>query len=134
MILFVLVLSPAAARAAVPTRVAPGETLWSIAAASNLTTRTVAAYNGLTETAKVVLGATIMVPSTTEGYAALQKAGLVAAAPGPRPGCAGDRHDRGPHRPRAGAPRANGAYTVRWGDTLGRLASRPASRLPPLPR
>ena len=49
----------------------PGETLWSIAAASNLTTRTVAAFNGLSEDAHVVLGQTIMVPSVAEGAAAL---------------------------------------------------------------
>ncbi len=35
--------------------VQPGETLWSIAAANNLTTRTVAAYNGLPENGHVVL-------------------------------------------------------------------------------
>src|SRR3954453_17819549 len=66
------------ARASVAHTVAPGETLWSIAAASNLTTRTVAAYNGLSEDAQVVLGSTIMVPSVTEGAAA-----LATAAPAP---------------------------------------------------
>ena len=39
--------SPRPASAEVAHTVAPGETLWSIAAANNLTTRTVAAYNGL---------------------------------------------------------------------------------------
>ena len=37
--------------AAVPHTVLPGETLWSISAANNLTTRTVAVYNGLPESA-----------------------------------------------------------------------------------
>jgi LysM repeat protein len=45
-----LALSTPAAQAAVPHTVEPGETLWSIAAASNLTTRTLAAYNGLPRT------------------------------------------------------------------------------------
>src|SRR3954447_23890178 len=63
----------------VPHTVQPGETLWSIAAANNLTTRTVAAFNGLSENSQVVLGSTIMVPSTVEGYASLQKAGIVSA-------------------------------------------------------
>src|ERR687894_1234895 len=71
----------ATASAAVPHTVQPGETLWSIAAANNLTTRTVAAYNGLSEDAQVVLGSTINVPSTVEGAAALQAAGLVPADP-----------------------------------------------------
>ena len=64
-----------------PHVVQPGETLWSIAAANNLTTRTVAAFNGLSENSQVVLGGTVMVPTTVEGYASLQKAGLVAATP-----------------------------------------------------
>ena len=66
----------APASAEVAHTVAPGETLWSIAAANNLTTRTVAAYTGLSEDAQVVLGSTILVPTTVEGYAALQGAGL----------------------------------------------------------
>src|SRR5436190_19596732 len=76
-----LLLLAAPASAAVPHTVQPGETLWSIAAANNLTTRTVAAFNGLSENSQVVLGSTVMVPSTTEGYASLQKAGLVSATP-----------------------------------------------------
>src|ERR1700750_540672 len=75
--------SPASAPA--PHTVQLGETLWSIAAANNLTTRTVAAYNGLSEDAQVVLGSTIMVPSTVEGYGALQTAGLVTPAPSAAP-------------------------------------------------
>src|SRR5919199_274071 len=75
----------APARAAVPHVVQPGETLWSIAAANNLTTRTVAAFNGLSENSNVILGSTVMVPSTVEGYAALQRAGLVPATPASAP-------------------------------------------------
>src|SRR5687767_6105144 len=71
----------APAGAAVPHVVAPGETLWSIAAANNLTTRTVAAFNGLSEDSQVVLGQTIQVPTTVEGYAALVNAGLAPADP-----------------------------------------------------
>ena len=57
------VLAAAVALLAAPTAnahvlhtVSPGDTLWSIAAQSNLTTRTVAVYNGLTENSNVVLG------------------------------------------------------------------------------
>src|SRR6187200_2335005 len=113
----------APAGAAVPHVVAPGETLWSIAAANNLTTRTVAAFNGLSEDAQVVLGSTIQVPTTVEGYAALQTAGLVpadpaAAAPAAAPAAA----DTAPAAP-AGAPPPAGGYTVRPGDTLSALAA-----------
>jgi LAS superfamily LD-carboxypeptidase LdcB len=57
--------------AAAPHVVQPGETLWSISASNNLTTRTVAAYNGLPEDAQVVTGETIEVPTVEEGAAAL---------------------------------------------------------------
>ncbi len=111
-------LAPSAAGAAVPHVVRPGETLWSIAAANNLTTRTVAAYNGLSESSQVVLGSTIRIPSTVEGYAALQKAGLVAAAP------ATTAAAPAPAAPATtAAPAAQGAYTVRPGDTLSGLAA-----------
>ncbi len=104
--------------AAVPHVVQPGETLWSIAAANNLTTRTVAAFNGLSENSQVVLGSTIQVPSTAEGYAALQSAGLVAApaqAAAPAPAAAAPSS--------SAAPAPQGGYTVRPGDTLSGLAA-----------
>jgi LAS superfamily LD-carboxypeptidase LdcB len=76
--LAVLVL-PASGQGAVAHTVEPGETLWSIAAASNLTTRTVAAHNGLDENASVAVGETIEVPSEAEGAAALASAGAEPA-------------------------------------------------------
>jgi LysM repeat protein len=110
LLLFALfLLIPAApASAAVPHVVQPGETLWSIAAANNLTTRTVAAFNGVSEDHQVVLGSTIMVPSTVEGYASLQQAGLAPADPA-----------------QAAAPASSGgSYTVVAGDTLSAIAAR----------
>jgi LysM repeat protein len=108
----VLALVPARASASVPHVVQPGETLWSIAAANNLTTRTVAAFNGLSVNSQVVLGSTIQIPSTVEGYAALQKAGLVATSSPAAPAATS-----------SAAPAAQGAYTVRPGDTLSALAA-----------
>ena len=101
----------APAGAAVPHTVMPGETLWSIAAANNFTTRTIAVYNGLSESANVVLGSTIMIPSVSEGAAKLASAGAVSttSAPGSAPASA--------------APPPMGAYTVRPGDTLSGLAA-----------
>jgi len=104
-----LLLPAAPASAAVPHTVQPGETLWSIAAANNLTTRTVAAYNGLSEDAQVVLGSTIMVPTTTEGYSALQGAGLVGSTPAAAPTSSGG---------------GSGSYIVQPGDTLSAIAAR----------
>jgi D-alanyl-D-alanine carboxypeptidase/LysM domain len=59
------------ALAALPHTVLPGESLWSISYANNLTTRTVAVYNGLSENAMLRAGATIYVPTVEEGAAAL---------------------------------------------------------------
>ena len=68
-----------------------------------------------------MLSTTIQVPSTVEGYAALQKAGLVssapaqaASAPAAAPAAAA---------PVSSAPSPMGGYTVRPGDTLSGLAA-----------
>jgi N-acetylmuramoyl-L-alanine amidase len=111
--LIALLVPAAPAAAAVPHTVQPGETLWSIAAANNLTTRTVAAFNGLSESSHVVLGSTIMVPTTVEGYASLQRAGLVPATPTASAAVAAPA-----------STSSSGGYTVRPGDTLSALAVR----------
>src|SRR3954470_12312722 len=125
----------APAGAAVSHVVAPGETLWSIAAANNLTTRTVAAFNGLSEDSQVVLGQTVQVPTTVEGYSALVNAGLApadpsqAAAPAPAPDGTGatttGTTTTATTAPAtvSSAPAPQGGYKVRPGDTLGALAS-----------
>ena len=113
---FALLATPIAANAHVLHTVTAGETLWTIAAQSNLTTRTVAAYNGLGENAHVVLGSTLKIPSIAEGQAALTRAGVTPAA-------AGAPAQVAPAAPAAGAPRALGAYVVRPGDTLIGLAA-----------
>jgi LysM repeat protein len=71
---------PQAAPAAVAHVVQPGETLWSIAYANNLTTRSVAAFNGLSEDAMVIAGETIEVPTVDEAEAALASAGAGSGA------------------------------------------------------
>jgi len=91
-----------AAQGSVPHTVQAGETLWSIAAANNFTTRALAASNGLSEDAQVVIGTTVQIPSEPEAAAAL--AGTPAAAT-------------------TEAPRVLGAYTVRPGDTLSSIAA-----------
>ena len=61
----------APAHGALPHTVLPGETLWSISVANNLTTRTVAVYNGIPEDAQLIAGTTVHVPTVDEGAAAL---------------------------------------------------------------
>jgi LysM repeat protein len=99
----------APASAAVPHTVVPGETLWSIAAASNFTTRSLAAANGLSPEAQVVAGSTIQIPSEAEAAAALAGAGAAAQAAPASQGA---------------APPPAGAYKVRAGDTLSGIAAR----------
>jgi LysM repeat protein len=119
---FALLIPAAPASAAVPHTVQPGETLWSIAAANNLTTRTVAAFNGLSEDSQVVLGSTLQIPSTVEGYSALQQQGLVPADPAQAAPATAPAAAPAAAAP-AAAPAAQGAYSVRPGDTLSALAA-----------
>jgi len=99
------------ARASAPHVVAPGETLWSISAANNLTTRTVAAFNGLSEDSLVVEGQTIQVPTVEEGAAALAGAGVAPAAD---PAAAAA----------APAPASSaGSHTVVLGETLSSIGA-----------
>jgi soluble lytic murein transglycosylase-like protein len=93
--------------------VEPGETLWSIAAASNLTTRTVASANGLPADAQVIAGTTIQIPSEAEGAAALAAEGAPVVSGAEQ----------------SGAPDPAGAYTVQPGDTLANIAARSQVRV-----
>jgi soluble lytic murein transglycosylase-like protein len=110
LIAFVALLACAApAQAYVPHTVQAGETLWSIAAANNFTTRALAAANGLSEDAMVVERTTIQIPSEAEAAAALGGAAPAAPAAGVSS---------------TGAPPPVGAYTVQPGDTLSGIAAR----------
>ena len=66
--------------AAVPHTVLPGETLWSIAAANNFTTGSVAAYNGIAADAQVYAGETIEIPTEGEAAAALASGASAATS------------------------------------------------------
>ena len=98
-------LLPTTAQAAVVHTVAPGETLWQLAAMNNLTTRSFAAANGLSPDAHIVSGTTINIPSVGEAAGALASA-PAAAAPGTT----------------SAAPQPMGGYTVRPGDSLSAIA------------
>ena len=99
-----------------PTRWPPGETLWTIASAHNLTTRSFAAANGLAPDAQVIAGTTLKIPTIAEAAGALASA--PAAATTAMPASA----------PASSPPPALGGYTVRPGDTLSALAA--SSRVP----
>ncbi len=118
--------APASANATVAHTVAPGETLWSIAAANNLYTSALAAHNGLSVDSQVVLGQTIMVPTADEALVSVNNA-ISAGTLSPYAAT-----DDTPSAPAAtatssttssSAPQAMGGYTVRPGDTLSGLAA-----------
>jgi LysM repeat protein len=111
----VAVAAPASSSAAVLHTVAPGETLWSLAAAQNMTTRAFAAANGLSPDANVVLGSTIKLPSVSEAAVALQSAPAAPASP--------TTTSTSTTTATTGAPAPLGGYTVRPGDTLSGLAA-----------
>jgi soluble lytic murein transglycosylase-like protein len=94
------------AQAAVVHTVAPGETLWQLAAMNNMTTRSFAAANGLSPDAHIISGTTINIPSVAEAASALASA-PAAAAPAMS----------------STAPPPMGGYTVRWGDSLSAIAA-----------
>src|SRR3954451_14509415 len=86
--------------------VAPGETLWGIAAASELSASAVAAANGLSPEARVIAGRTLTIPAP----------GAAAAAPRPPPPA--------PPAPAAGGAATGGGLRVALGDTLSAIAVR----------
>ena len=104
---------PSAAAAGVPHTVQPGESLWSLAAAQNMTTRAFAAANGLSEDAQIVAGSTVQLPTVTEAAIALQSAPAATATAAANASAT----------PSASGPPPMGGYTVRPGDTLSGLAA-----------
>ena len=71
-----------------PHTVLPGETLWSIAAANNFTTDSLAAYNGLSGDTQVYTGETIQIPTSPRPPAA-----LASSATSSSPTSLGDNRD-----------------------------------------
>ena len=107
-----LVAAPAGA--AVPHTVQPGETLWSIAAANNMATSALAAFNGLSPDSNVVLGSTIQIPAEWE---------MGTAASGGGTASQGAAATSAPASSQTGGPPPLGGYTVKPGDTLTGIAA-----------
>lgn len=91
--------------------VQPGESLWSISAANNLTTRTVAVFNGLDENTVLMVGQSIQVPTVAEGAAALANAGIAT----------GSTTSTTPST--TTTTTTSGAHTVQTGESLWSIAS-----------
>jgi LysM repeat protein len=114
--LFALAL-PAAACAQVPHVIAAGESLSSIAAADGLTVQQLAAANGLSPSAQLVAGQTILIPP----QGAAGSSAPVASVTGDGDG---DGDDGVATASPGAAQPAAGSYVVQPGDTLSAIAAR----------
>jgi LysM repeat protein len=81
-------LATGSALAAFPHTVLPGESLWSISVANNLSVHTVAAYNGLSLNAPLLVGTTVYVPTAGEAGFPAASAAPTTQAPVAAPGMA----------------------------------------------
>ncbi len=124
--------APATASAALLHTVAPGESLYSIAAADGLTASELAAANGLAPDAQLTAGSTVAIPP--QGAAMTPAATSIASTSSGAPAVAGDGDGPSDDPPSsAAAPAAPastttaaspGRYVVQPGDTLSAVAAR----------
>lgn len=116
---------PAAANAQVPHLVAPGESLYSIAAADGLTVAQLAAANGLSPDAQLPAGATILIPPQSAPAAAIGSAAATGSALATGEGDS-DADDAAVGEPavQPTAAATGGSYIVQPGDTLSAIAAR----------
>jgi LysM repeat protein len=128
--------APAGASAAVVHLVAPGESLFSIAAADGLSEAQLAAANGLPADAQLLVGTSIAIPpqgalagagatyqpALSSGAGAATTAGPSAAATDADGD--GDNDTGGSEAATASTPAGGGSYVVVPGDTLSAIAAR----------
>jgi LysM repeat protein len=120
----VLLVVAAPAYAAFPHTVLPGETLWSIAAQDGMPTADLAAFNGLSSDAQVIIGQTIEIPPVMSGAATVTSATTTASATGEPAGDDGGAQTVQTTAQTAASPPPMGGYTVQPGDTLSGIAVR----------
>ena len=127
----VLLLVPAAACASFPHVVARGESLSSIATTDGLSVEQLAAANGLSPSAELIAGSTIMIPAISSGVSTQPTASTPTVTPTVTPSAtvtAGDGDGDGDGDGGSGAASSSapvgGGYVVQPGDTLGAIAAR----------
>jgi N-acetylmuramoyl-L-alanine amidase len=119
-----LLMVPATASAYFVHVVAPGESLFSIAATDGLTVDQLAAANGLSPTTQLVAGSTLQIPPQGSGTAVASST-ATASSSGPSTGDGdNDADDVGTSTAAAAPTSSGGAYVVQPGDTLTGIASR----------
>jgi LysM repeat protein len=108
--------APAAATAASPHVVAPGESLSSVAGSDGLTVDQLAAANGISPETSLTAGSTLMIPS--------QEAGPEGSAAGTGEGTSSSGSGSGESTSNTEATSGAGSYVVQPGDTLSAIAAR----------
>jgi LysM repeat protein len=120
-----LLMVPATASAYFVHVVAPGESLFSIAAADGLTVDQLAAANGLSPTTQLVSGSTLQIPPQGSGTSVASSAPSSTATPVASSTGDGDNDADDVGSTASAAPaRSAGSYVVQPGDTLTGIASR----------
>src|SRR6185437_10810598 len=124
-----LLMVPATASAYFVHVVAPGESLFSIAAADGLTVDQLAAANGLSPTTQLVAGSTLQIPPQGSGTAVASSSGASSTTtPVATPAGDGDNDaddvGSGASTSAAAPASSGGAYVVQPGDTLTGIAAR----------
>jgi N-acetylmuramoyl-L-alanine amidase len=112
--------APAAAGAALPHLVAPGESLSSVANSDGLTVDEIAAANGLSPEASLLAGSTLMIPSQTPGTAG-SEAGVGETASSTEEAASSTERTASSTEESASS---TGSYVVAPGDTLSAIAAR----------
>jgi LysM repeat protein len=124
-----LLIVPATASAYFVHVVAPGESLFSIAATDGLTVDQLAAANGLSPTTQLITGSTLQIPPQESGTASVASSSGASSAATPVATSVStgdgdnDADDVGSTASAASAS-SGGAYVVQPGDTLTGIASR----------
>jgi LysM repeat protein len=126
-----LLLAPAAASASFPHVVVRGESLSSIAATDGLSVQQLAAANGLSPSAGLIAGSTIMIPAIGSGVSTQSTASTPAGTPtvtatAPDGDGDGDEGSAAASSSAAapGSTAVGGGYVVQPGDTLSAIAAR----------
>ena len=119
-----LLMVPATASAYFVHVVAPGESLFSIAAADGLTVDQLAAANGLSPTTQLVAGSTLQIPPAGSGSTVASPSTAATPTPTASTGDGDTDSNDGGATASAAPPGGGGAYVVQPGDTLTAIASR----------
>jgi LysM repeat protein len=119
-----MLVAPSVASADFAHTVAPGESLYSVAAADGLSVSQLAAANGISSGSQLVAGTTLLIPPSS-GYSTVAVSGPTSSSAGEPDGDGDDAGVAPTAQPvSVAAPASTGSYVVQAGDTLSAIAAR----------